>query len=228
MKCQQCGSEKLINIGANRFQCEYCLEISIFQEVKKPQPEPELKPTFPHHQVEKGILNIVSGSGHGTGFIIHKNGWVLTNHHVVEDLDIVNGFIVNRPHKLELEVMGDGHHMGFDLALLKIIDPPEDLIPIGFAKTPPQISDTVYTMGNPKNLGLSLSKGSISRQDDKILQCDLTVNPGNSGGPVLNESGECVGVISYKQEDVEGYAFAVPLPLVKTFIYEFKDSIKES
>jgi serine protease Do len=230
MKCISCGSHQLILVNENKFRCEYCFTITV-KETQAPTPKdvtPEPKAIFPHHTVEKSILNILSGNGHGTGFVIHKNGWVLTNHHVIEDLEIVNGFIANRPHKLELEVIGDGHLMGVDLALLKIIDPPSDLTPIPFVKSNIQIGDTVYTMGNPKNLGLSLSKGTISRFDDKTLQCDLTVNPGNSGGPVLNEAGALVGVISYKHEDIEGYAFAVPIDVVKKFVYEFKDVIKET
>lgn len=222
MNCKFCGSSKLNQIDSNQYQCAYCGER---QELSKTveQTQPVKTHAFPYEKVEKGILHLVSSTGSGTGFLIHKKGYVLTNQHVIEDLDIIFGYMLNHPLKLELEVIGDGSMMGLDLALLKIIDLPDDLVPILFTKTSIRIGDTAYTVGNPKNLGTSLSKGTVSRMDEKILQCDLTVNAGNSGGPVLNEQGECIGIISYKQEDVEGYAFAVPLEKIKSFLLHFKD-----
>lgn len=222
MNCKYCGSSKLNHINANLYQCFYCGENQEFLKVVD-KAQSIKSPSFPYERVEKGIIHLVSSTGSGTGFLIHHKGYVLTNQHVIEDLDIIFGYMLNHPLKLELEVIGDGAMMGLDLALLKIIDRPENLIPIPFTRTPVRISDTAYTIGNPKNLGTSLSKGTVSRIDEKILQCDLTVNAGNSGGPVLNEQGECIGVISYKQEDVEGYAFAVPLEKIKSFLLHFKD-----
>jgi S1-C subfamily serine protease len=222
MNCKNCGSSKLQSISLKLYQCAYCAETFEIERPTDPVHPASIK-AFPYEKAEKGIIHLVSDSGSGTGFVIHSQGFVLTNKHVIEDLDIISGYLLNNPRKLELEVIGDGAMMGLDLALLKIIDVPDGLMPIPFSKKPIRISDTAYTIGNPKNLGTSLSKGTVSRQDNETLQCDLTVNAGNSGGPVLNENGECIGVISYKHEDIEGFAFAVPLEKIKSFLIHFKN-----
>ncbi len=222
MKCISCGSPHFVKLDNDIYRCEYCEET--FQETPKSNSVSSVnKSGFPYENLVKKIIHLVGSSGSGTGFIIHQEGYVLTNHHVIDDLEILSGYILNQPEKIELEVVADGSMMGLDLALLKMIDPPKFIKGIPFSKKPFVIGETVYTIGNPKDLGTSLSKGSISRLDEKTLQCDLTVNPGNSGGPVLNEDGECIGVISYKKEDVEGYAFAVPISQIKSFLYKLKD-----
>lgn len=229
MKCPSCGSPQLIEETSTHLRCAYC-QISVAKkELEKQAPRPSGNPQAAHDyaQYESSVVNLLTDRGNGTGFIIHERGWVLTNHHVIEDDIIIQGTVGNQSNTYELEVLATGESLGIDIALLEILNPGGAFKAIHPAKKPPRIGDLAVTIGNPKNLGISLSKGSVSRQTDEVLQLDLTVNAGNSGGPVLNESGQCIGVISYKQSDIDGYGFAVPLVKIKTFLAHYQRS-KES
>jgi serine protease Do len=89
----------------------------------------------------------------------------------------------------------------------------------------PSLGDEVITIGNPRGIGLSISKGVISRiGDDGDLQLNLQLNPGNSGGPVVNQQGELIGVISFLVEEIQAMSFAIGLPQIKAFIEEAKEA----
>lgn len=117
--------------------------------------------------------------------------------------------------KLDAEIVSQDDD--FDIAILKI--PGSGYQPLKLNDSPNELGDDVMTIGTPTNikLGQSLSKGIISGQrekDDKTFtQLNMSVSPGNSGGPVINQYGEVIGVISSKVigEGVEGIAFAVPI-----------------
>jgi S1-C subfamily serine protease len=108
------------------------------------------------------------------------------------------------------------------LCLLKIVSTNQfDKIP--FATHPPSLGEEVSTIGNPRGIGLSVSKGYISRlSDDGDLQLNIQLNPGNSGGPVLNQQGELVGIISFLIEEIQAMSFAIGLSQIKAFIEEAK------
>jgi S1-C subfamily serine protease len=85
------------------------------------------------------------------------------------------------------------------------------------------LGDEVVTIGNPHGIGLSMSKGVISRLDDENnLQLNMQLNPGNSGGPVLNQQRELLGIVSYLIKEISGMSFAIGIEKIKEFMNEFK------
>jgi serine protease Do len=105
-----------------------------------------------------------------------------------------------------------------DLCLLKI-QSSNSFSPIAFAKHHPTLGAEVSTIGNPRGIGLSISKGYISRLgEDGDLQLNIQLNPGNSGGPVVNSQGELVGIISFLIEEIQAMSFAIGLPQIEAFI----------
>ncbi len=220
MLCKQCGSHELKLVAHEVYECQRCFSQNQIQRTTNiPTPPPEikeaLKPDF--EAIEAGIVRLQSENGTGTGFFIHSDGYVLTNAHVVKDVEVIQGYIGRSPILYEFELYANGELVDLDLALLKLIDE-APFKPLRLSSHPPKLADTLMTVGNPKNLGISISKGALSRLTEKEYQLDLTVNPGNSGGPVLNENGEVVGVISYLLQEVQGMGFAINLPMIKSFL----------
>jgi len=167
------------------------------------------------------------GTAHGTGVIIKSGGEILTNAHVVKNLEQI------------IVIMSDG--AGYE-ARLKYIDEAIDLavvkidkigLPtIKFAnKADVQVGDDVYAIGTPISLSLrnSVSKGIVSGidcnvfADYRLLQTDAAINPGNSGGPLVNTKGELVGINSAKFSSVgiEGLGFSIPVDTVKYTLNQF-------
>lgn len=229
MKCKNCGATIHKEVREGVFQCEYChSENQLIKEPVEPiyQNGPDSKePTNNNHskidfnQLSDTIVRIQSENGSGTGFFIHEEGYVLTNAHVVLDQPFVRGFIGDSPIVYEFEVKASGTVMGLDLALIELLeDASFNTLP--FAENHLELGETVFAIGNPKNLGMSISKGTISRIKENEYQLDMTLNPGNSGGPVINEKGEVVGIVSYLLEEVNGLSFAINLKTIQTFLHK--------
>jgi hypothetical protein len=138
----------------------------------------------------------------GSGFIVHSDGYVLTNHHVIAGAGQIE-VIVPGKGELLASVAADDEYK--DLALLKIEAVGLEALPIAESKGV-KVLDTVIVLGYPLAPALgadvSASQGQVNaiREEGRIplLQIDATVNPGNSGGPVLNDRGEVVGVVVSK------------------------------
>ena len=166
--------------------------------------------------------------GTGTGFVWDKDGHIVTNFHVVQG---GNSFIVTF-HKdkkqYKAEVVGIAPKQ--DIAVLKLKEMPQNLKPIsiGSSKTL-QVGQLAMALGNPFGFDHSISKGIISALGRKIdgiggvkihdmIQTDAAINQGNSGGPLLNSSGELIGVntmIISRSGSSAGLGFAVPVDTVK-------------
>ena len=217
MKCPNCGSTALTPIDATHMQCTFCLN-TIDTQVKSPQNPPQQMPEpLDFTELFNHIVRLKLTNGQATGFVIHPKGYVLTNAHVVKDEPIIEGIRGSHPRLLELETYSDGSVMNVDLAVLKTVED-ADMPAVKWASNVPLVGDDVYVLGNPKNLGLSVNKGTIAQINDDELQLNMTLNPGNSGGPVINAQGAVIGVVSYLLEDVQGMAFAVRLETVQSFI----------
>ncbi|RAV98756.1 S1 family peptidase [Pseudochryseolinea flava] len=166
----------------------------------------------------------------GTGFFISSKGYLVTSYHVVKDADSVyieNGAVGN--HKAEviyLDALSD-------LALLKVVSDTFEMktsIPFLIRTAEADLGEEVYTLGFPRE-DIVFGEGSISaltgyRQNPTAYQISIPVNPGNSGGPLLNSKGDLIGVISGIQTKLTGAAFAVK----STSLYEVvkNDSIHET
>lgn len=166
----------------------------------------------------RSIVSINTNLGSGTGFFFAP-GYVLTNRHVLGDGAAVGDKVKakgsnGRELELKVERLGDQ----FDLATLACIEGCADgafpSLPFRTG-TDAQVGETVFAFGNPIGLDLSLSRGIVSHSGRKIgkavyIQTDLAVNPGNSGGPLVDEKGVVLGVVTAKVMQAEGISFAVP------------------
>lgn len=190
-------------------------QISYYKELKK-----ELN-TIRIHQ--KNIANAVVENQpevrpfrySATGFMIGSNGYIVTNYHVINGADSV--FVESRADELcrykVKEVYSD---RSTDIAILKITDPDFTSglrVPYGFKTREAELGEPVYTLGFPRE-DMVFGEGSISSKtgfdgDTTAYQISIPVNPGNSGGPLLDEKGNLIGMITGKNTAVEGAAFAI-------------------
>jgi S1-C subfamily serine protease len=178
----------------------------------------------------------VPQTGQGSGFILKKDGQILTNNHVIEGWERGGSIEVTlyndkRKYKATVVTVDKGH----DLALLKINAP--DLIPATLAETSSglTVGQRVYAIGNPFGLSGTMTRGIISairsvggpggNRIDDAIQTDASVNPGNSGGPLLNSRGEVIGITtmiaSNGADQSSGIGFAIPVNTAKAVLEDF-------
>ena len=162
----------------------------------------------------------------GTGFIIGKDGHILTNNHVVEQAD---GITVKLSDNTEFEAKVIGRDPKTDLALIKI-ETNSELSPLQFGDSDAlEIGEWVIAIGNPFGLGHTVTAGIVSAKFrrlvagsyDNFIQTDASINPGNSGGPLLNIKGEVVGIntaIFSKNGGSVGIGFAIPINMAKDLL----------
>ena len=174
-------------------------------------------------------------TGSGTGFVYKTDedyGYVLTNYHVISgnySVKVTN----NDGQVVDATVLGSDEFV--DIAVLQIpIDAVMSVASIGESSTL-ELGDTVFAIGSPlgsKYMG-TVTKGILSGKDRlvsvkissgyyvmNVLQTDAAVNPGNSGGPLVNVNGEVVGIISMKvvEDKIEGMGFAIPIEVASSYI----------
>jgi len=173
------------------------------------------------------FYGLVPAEGQGSGFIIDKEGHVLTNYHVIADARQVEVILHNRK-KYRATIVGtDRSH---DLAIVQIKAP--DLQPMTLGdSTHLQVGQKVYAIGNPFGLEGTLTRGivssirSVQEPDgvaiDEAIQTDAAINPGNSGGPLLNWHGEVIGINTMIASNVgqsAGIGFAIPINTAKAVL----------
>lgn len=162
----------------------------------------------------------------GTGFALSPNGYLITSYHVVKGGDSVYVENVNGERYKAKVVLNQA---AYDLAVLKITDPSFTgwkNLPLSFRKRGADLGERIYTLGFPRE-DIVYGEGSIASQtgydgDTAAYQVSIPVNPGNSGGPVLDEKGNVVGLISGKETETEGAAFAIKSDLILKAIEEAK------
>lgn len=160
------------------------------------------------------VITIDCGESFGSGFFISDSGYLVTNYHVIEDEPKIT-IIINKNLKLDAKVIKTNEE--FDLALLKV---DYDSLPgLWFADSDSvESGDPVVAIGTPldRNLSSTLTKGIVSglRNFDgiKMIQTDVSINSGNSGGPLINEKGEVIGMATakIKANNVTGIGFCIP------------------
>ena len=171
----------------------------------------------------------VPQQGQGSGFILDKNGHILTNFHVIEGAN--RGISVQLSNKRRYPAKVVGSDKIHDLALLQIDAP--DLQPVTLADSSGlNVGQKVYAIGNPFGLNGTMTRGiissirSIHNQDgapiEDAIQTDAAINPGNSGGPLLNSHGEVIGIntliASNGAEQSSGIGFAIPINTAKAVL----------
>src|SRR5271165_1745437 len=173
------------------------------------------------------FYGLVPQEGQGSGFVIDKEGHILTNYHVIAEARQVEVTLHNRK-KYKATIVGtDKSH---DLAIVQIKAP--DLQPMTLGdSTNLQVGQKVYAIGNPFGLAGTLTRGIVSsiRQVqepdglviDEAIQTDAAINPGNSGGPLLNWHGEVIGINTMIASSVgqsAGIGFAIPINTAKAVL----------
>ena len=158
----------------------------------------------------------------GSGFIVHKSGYILTNNHVVDKADEITVKLYDGK-EYKAKVVGTDRET--DIAVIKI--KAKGLIPIELGDSGQiDVGDWVVAIGSPFGLEQTVTQGIISAKAriigagpyDDFLQTDAAINPGNSGGPLVNLEGEVIGIntaISSTSGGYEGVGFAIPVNMAK-------------
>jgi serine protease Do len=158
-------------------------------------------------------------NGMGTGIIIDPRGYVITNHHVVEDVNLLRVRLADGTTTSARVVARDAES---DLALLKIdVSRPLQTIPLGTSQDV-MVGETVIAIGNAYGYEHTVTVGVVSavKRDvvlnkelsyKALIQTDASINPGNSGGPLLNINGELIGVNVAIRAGAQGIGFAIPV-----------------
>ncbi|RMF87442.1 MAG: DegQ family serine endoprotease [Nitrospirae bacterium] len=164
----------------------------------------------------------------GSGFIVSKDGYIITNNHVVEHADKIQVRLDNE-HEFDAEIVGRDPKT--DVALLKI-DPHEKLFvaPLGDSDKL-RVGEWVMAIGNPFGLAQTVTTGIVSAKGrvigagpyDNFIQTDASINPGNSGGPLFNVRGEVVGINTAIISGASGIGFAVPINMAKQVVEQLKE-----
>jgi serine protease Do len=175
----------------------------------------------------------------GSGFVISRDGYILTNNHVVEGATKIEVGFFNEDSDIYYEARVIGRDPLTDSALIQLVDAKKDLTEVKFGDSSQmQPGDWVVAIGNPFSLGHTVSVGVISatrasglpvadqRRAD-VLQTDAAINPGNSGGPLLNARGEVIGIntaifTDARQQGNIGIGFAIPINNVRELIPQLR------
>lgn len=188
------------------------------------------------------FLQMPPQEGTGSGFVIDKEGYILTNYHVVEGASRITVKFHNDPKEYQARLVGAAPPL--DLALLKVEAPKEKLVPLVLGDSDRiRVGQKAIAMGNPFGLEFTVTQGIVSaiRENPgaigdesglvpQVIQTDAAINPGNSGGPLLNSRGEVIGINTaiftptgqFGAAQFAGVGFALPINLVKQYLPELK------
>lgn len=173
---------------------------------------------FDTEEVYNSVFVVYSGNSMGSGFAIGEN-CIITNAHVINNQydvrietyggEIMRAFIVAMDERIDIAVIGVSDASFTPLRAADL--------------TKVSIGDDVYSIGAPNSLAFTLTKGVVSSKErlvsrQKYIQTDAAINSGNSGGPLLNDAGEVIGVNSYKMSDSEGIGLAIPIDVVVSYL----------
>jgi S1-C subfamily serine protease len=163
----------------------------------------------------------------GTGFVIDRKGYILTNFHVIENMNEIE-VILSSGRRLSARVIGTAPQL--DTALLQVDALAEDLFPLNLGDSSAlQMGQKVIAIGNALGLHNTVTVGVVSalrrtvgevpiELQDAFIQTDAAINPGSSGGPLLNSAGEVVGMNTAIAKDAQGVGFAVPINFARRVI----------
>ncbi len=164
----------------------------------------------------------------GSGFIIDREGYIVTNNHVIENADQIK---VRLADEKEFDAELVGRDPKTDLALIKI-EASENLYPLEMGDSDLlEVGRWVVAVGSPFGLEQTVTAGIVSAKGrtigagpyDDFIQTDASINPGNSGGPLVNMTGEVVGINTAIIPNGQGIGFAIPVNLAKGIIHQLKN-----
>ncbi|WP_340114158.1 Do family serine endopeptidase [Maribellus mangrovi] len=172
--------------------------------------------------------------GFGSGVILSSDGYIVTNNHVVEDAQNIKVILDD---KREFDARLVGTDPSTDLALLKIDEDDLPYLTYGNSENL-QLGEWVLAVGNPFNLTSTVTAGIVSARArnlginrdtysiESFIQTDAAVNPGNSGGALVNQQGNLVGInaaIASRTGSYSGYSFAIPVTIVQKVVDDLKE-----
>ncbi len=166
--------------------------------------------------------------GLGSGFIIDKNGYIVTNNHVVDGADEITVTLSN---KKEFKAKLIGSDSKTDLALVKI-DASSTLVPLKLGDSDAlSVGEWVVAIGSPFGLEQTVTAGIVSAKGrvigsgpyDDFIQTDTSINPGNSGGPLINMKGEVIGINTAIIAQGQGIGFAIPITMAKGIVNQLQN-----
>jgi serine protease Do len=158
------------------------------------------------------VVTVESGMGAGSGFMIGKDGYVISNYHVVGEAKFAKIRFSGGQTVIGTVIRTDPVR---DVALLKTEAEPAATVSI--RHTPLKMGDEVFAMGSPfgEMLSGTMTRGIVSAErtlvGQKFIQSDVAINPGNSGGPLLDASGEIVAIAELKKDDAAGIGLFIPI-----------------
>ncbi|MCL5730076.1 MAG: trypsin-like peptidase domain-containing protein [Candidatus Pacearchaeota archaeon] len=173
----------------------------------------------------QSVVTVRTSAAQGTGFIIDSQGYIVTNAHVLADSSgyLASNIQVITENQNTINAQFIGYNGNLDIALLKI---PGTYTPLNLGNSGSvQVGDKVIAIGNPLGLQFSVSEGIISainRQGinglNYYFQTDASLNPGNSGGPLINQQGQVIGINNFKISGGENLGFALESNYIKQAI----------
>lgn len=191
-------------------------------------------PQFKHPQVPRQQPRQFKQQAAGSGFIISKDGHILTNNHVVENTDKIT---VRLDDQREFDAKVIGTDPQSDVALIKIDAKNLPVLPLGNSDTL-EVGEWVIAIGSPFELNQTVTVGVVSAKGrnrmgindyENFIQTDAAINPGNSGGPLLNIHGEAIGIntaIFSRSGGYMGIGFAIPINMAKNIEQQLQEKGK--
>lgn len=176
--------------------------------------------------------------GIGSGFIFEKEGYILTNEHVISGADVIQVTLEDNTKPYEATLLGSSKDL--DLAVLKIEG--ENDFPVAALGNSDntKVGDWLVAIGNPEGFEHTVTAGVLSAKDrtitindedtgeaneyNNLLQTDASINPGNSGGPLLNLNGEVIGMNVAVSADAQGIGFAIPSSVIQEVVDKLKNN----
>jgi S1-C subfamily serine protease len=158
-----------------------------------------------------------SGEVLGSGFIVSKDGKIVTNLHVIRDMKTASVQLATGELFDSVSVLATDERK--DLSILQIAGFDLPALEMGNSNTV-SVGERVVIIGSPRGLEGTVTAGILSSVRDsgegfKLLQTDASINPGNSGGPLVNSQGQALGVVAFKLRSSEGLNFAIPINYVR-------------
>lgn len=221
---QQRNDDKMLELTSNLANTRKSLASQI--EQLKAETTADFSGIIP--TVLKGVVSVATDVAQGSGFIISKEGYIVTNAHVLSGGHYVRILPYQSDKWISAELIG--YDLEMDVAVLKITSAQNYL---EFENSDNvQIGEKVIALGNPLGLSFSVSEGIISARDreginnlNAYFQVDVPLNSGNSGGPLVNKEGKVVGINNFKLQNSENLGFSLESNYAKNTINKI---LKES
>lgn len=194
---------------------------------------PVRKPEDLAKRFGEAVIKVSTPGGLGSGFLIHPDGYAITNAHVIQGETKIKATVFSQEQLDfrrdvidDVEIIAVNNHL--DLALIKLEHPDGKPFPTVYVQGAEKLSagEGVFAIGSPLGLERTLSRGVVATTQRNFegityIQTTTAINPGNSGGPLFNDRGEVIGVTNMKIPFGEGLGFAIPARYVRDFVRNY-------